>query len=262
MLINKIHLTKNNLPLVISLFKTIRGDGMESKQFIEVLKQDIQQKSILKHPFYQLWNQGKLSLQALQGYAAQYYAVVDHWPRLISAVHANCSDTGLRQALVKNLAEEELGTNAGEKSHSVMWQQFAERLGLSFKEIEETSLLPETRAAITLFNNNVRNRSFIEGVGALFAYEQQVPEVSLTKMQGLQEFYDVTSKEGLEYFEIHSSLDIKHAKLWESIIEKHAVDEKTQAKVRRTLHEALDAQLIFLDGVYREFVSTEQEICA
>ncbi|MBI3032018.1 CADD family putative folate metabolism protein [Candidatus Woesearchaeota archaeon] len=235
---------------------------MEPKQFIEVLKQDIQQKSILKHPFYQLWNQGKLSLEALQGYAAQYYAVVDNWPRLISAVHANCNDMHLRQALVRNLVEEELGTNAGEKSHSVLWQQFAQSLGLSPHEIEEASLLPETRAAITLFNNNVRNRSFIEGVGALFAYEQQVPQVSLTKMQGLQEFYNITSKDGLEYFYIHSFIDLKHAKLWESIIEKYAVDEKTQAKVRKTLHEALDAQLIFLDGVYREFVSTEKEICA
>lgn len=232
---------------------------MDNKQFIEVLKQDIQHKSILKHPFYQLWNQGKLSLDALKGYAAQYYAIVDLWPRLISSVHANCDNLVFRQLMVKNLAEEELGTNAGEKSHNLMWIQFGLGLGLTNEEIEDVSLLPETKAAITIFNNNVKNRSFIEGIGALYAYEQQVPEVSATKLHGLQQFYHLDSKDALEYFHVHSFIDVKHAKLWESIIEKQAVDETMQQKVQRALNEALDAQLIFLDGVYREFIQMNEE---
>ena len=41
----------------------------------------IAEKSLLKHPFYQDWQAGKLSREALQLYAAQYYRHVEAFPK-------------------------------------------------------------------------------------------------------------------------------------------------------------------------------------
>ena len=221
---------------------------MEVKEFIQVLKQDIEQKSILKHPFYQMWSEGLLTLDNLKGYAGQYYKIVDTWPQWISAVHSNCSDKKSRQILVKNLAEEELGVNAGDRQHSELWIDFGVGLGAEKDEIEFSQLLPETHAALTIFNNNIRNRSFIESVGALYAYEQQVPEVAKTKAHGLQTFYGITDASTLEFFNVHSTVDVRHAKIWEVFIEKFAIGTIIQEKVRNDKEHQFEDEALLKPG--------------
>ena len=45
----------------------------------------LRQKNMLRHPFYEAWSAGQLSLDSLQQYAAQYYHFVKEFPRMISA---------------------------------------------------------------------------------------------------------------------------------------------------------------------------------
>ena len=55
--------------------------------------------SLLKHPFYQEWTAGALSLERLRNYAAQYYRHVAAFPRYLSALHSRCDDLQTRQAV-------------------------------------------------------------------------------------------------------------------------------------------------------------------
>ena len=41
----------------------------------------IAERSLLKHPFYQAWTAGTLSIERLQNYAVQYYPHVAAFPR-------------------------------------------------------------------------------------------------------------------------------------------------------------------------------------
>lgn len=43
---------------------------------IKRLDQEIEKRSLLKHPFYQMWSEGKLSMESLQGYAKEYFHLV------------------------------------------------------------------------------------------------------------------------------------------------------------------------------------------
>ena len=52
----------------------------------------IAKHSMLSHPFYQLWNEGKLEKETLREYAKQYYAHVRAFPTYVSAVHSRCDD--------------------------------------------------------------------------------------------------------------------------------------------------------------------------
>jgi pyrroloquinoline-quinone synthase len=52
--------------------------------------------------------------------------------------------------------------------------------------------------------------SYAEGLGSLYAYERQVPEIADTKIKGLIEHYNVSSDAGLEYFVVHKDADVEH----------------------------------------------------
>ena len=85
----------------------------------------IAEHHLLKHPFYQAWSEGRLSLDALRQYAVQYYAQVEAFPRFVSSVHSRCPDIRARKVLLENLVDEELhGTD-----HPQLWLQFASGLG-------------------------------------------------------------------------------------------------------------------------------------
>lgn len=88
---------------------------------------------LLKHQFYQSWNEGNLSLEALQVYAKEYYHHVAAFPRCISGIHSLCPNLKMRQVLLGNLIEEE----QGDENHPELWQRFAEGLGISRSDLRE-----------------------------------------------------------------------------------------------------------------------------
>jgi len=54
---------------------------MANTELLDRLDAAIAEKNLLKHPFYQDWQAGKLSRQALQLYASQYYRHVEAFPK-------------------------------------------------------------------------------------------------------------------------------------------------------------------------------------
>jgi pyrroloquinoline-quinone synthase len=95
--------------------------------------------------------------------------------------------------------------------------------------------------------------SFLEGAAALLAYEAQIPEIAELKMKGLIKHYGITDKRSLEFFRVHSKVDIEHQKTWKRIIAKHAKTKKEKARVRSSLNKSLKAMSLMLDGIYREY---------
>src|SRR4051794_27916198 len=152
---------------------------------IDELRELIEERSLLKHPFYRAWQAGDLNLEQLQGYAAQYYEHVLAFPQYVSAAHAICPDQGERQELLENLIEEE----RGDENHPELWLRFAEGVGASRETVIDAQPLPQTRRLVELFRDATSRRSFAEACAALYVYESQVPEVAKTKIDGLKRFY-------------------------------------------------------------------------
>ena len=59
----------------------------------------VMEYSMLKHPFYVAWTEGRLSKDVLAEYAKQYYAHVRAFPTYVSGVHSHCDDVAIRQEL-------------------------------------------------------------------------------------------------------------------------------------------------------------------
>ncbi|HTK82966.1 MAG TPA: CADD family putative folate metabolism protein [Bacteroidota bacterium] len=219
-------------------------------KFIQDIESIIQKHRLLDHPFYQTWNMGTLSREALREYAKQYYHFVQAFPTLVSATHANTPQLSVRQELLENLIEEE----RGEGNHPGLWMNFVEALGVNHAEVSSSEMLPETKKAIDTLRSLTRDGSYLEGVTALYAYESQIPEVSRVKIEGLRQFYGVNDEKSLSFFTVHEEADVYHSAGERGILEKYAVTETDQAKCAEAARKSAQAMLTLLDGVYRVYV--------
>jgi pyrroloquinoline-quinone synthase len=226
-------------------------NALSAEELCERLDAIIEEKSVLKHPFYTTWQKGELTLDALRGYTCQYYQHVLAFPKYVSGTHANCDDLADRQELLENLKEEEEGPN----NHPELWLRFGGALGLSRDDMINARPLPETVALDETYRRITKDAPFVSGISALYAYESQVPAVAATKMDGLKQFYGISDPQQLKFFIVHKSLDVEHSKVTRNMVARNVGAESSQAQAIQAVEDGADALLGFLDGCYREFVA-------
>jgi len=206
------------------------------------IKAVLDEKSMLKHPFYTEWTTGELPIAKLQQYARQYYPFEAAFPRFLSSIHARTDSPEIRQLLLDNLWDEE----HGERNHPALWLEFAAALGVAADDVTNAELRPETRALVDHFNATSREAPLAEALGTLFAYEGQVPAIAWQKIKGLTEHYKFEPRQ-FEFFSVHLVADIAHAGAEMRSIEMAAEDEDG---VVRAVEKSCDLLLSFLDGCY------------
>jgi len=206
------------------------------------IKAVLDEKSMLKHPFYTEWTTGELPMAKLQEYARQYYHFEAAFPRYLSAIHSRTDSPEIRQLLLDNLWDEE----HGDRNHPVLWLEFAAALGVPAAEVKGAKLRPETEALVQHFNQTSREAPLAEALGTLFAYEGQVPTIAWQKIKGLTEHYSFEPKQ-FEFFSVHLVADIAHAGAEMDSITMACEDENS---VIRAVEASCDKLLSFLDGCY------------
>lgn len=225
---------------------------LTKENFIEEVNSTINKKSLLDHPFYKKWNEGKLTQEELKEYAKQYYHFVKHFPRFVSCVHSNCDDVKTRQILLENLADEE-GYKTGIADHPRLWMNFAESLGLTEAEVRDAKPIREVEDLVDGMYELTRSPEFSLGLAALYAYESQVPEISKTKIAGLKNFYGIDSEKALEFFAVHQEADIYHSRDEMEIMNNTNKSLEDQKRLINTVDESATLQWNFLDGVYNNY---------
>ena len=217
---------------------------MANTDLLDRLDAAIAAKNLLRHPFYQDWQAGKLTRQALQLYAAQYYRHVEAFPKHLRVLAAR-TEGPLRDTVMENLAEEE-DCNA---PHPKLWRDFAAAVGVGEDDITCCPALPGTQNVVATFREICGDRPVAEAVAALYAYEAQVPEISTTKIDGLRKFYGVEKPAALAYFAIHEEADKAHREAWRTWLSEHT-DANSNDEAVSTAKEALAALWGALDAVH------------
>ncbi len=219
---------------------------MTTEQFLQQLDAIIAERHMLQHPFYQMWNEGALSVDMLREYAKEYYHQVHHFPTYVSATHSKCTDMDIRQMLLENLVEEEQGAD----NHPELWLRFADALGVSRDEMKNRKYLSHTRASVHILKELAGRDNPAEGIAALYAYESQIPEISTTKIEGLKKFYNMDTEDALTFFQVHEHADEIHRTVTRDALARLCqTDEQKQAALD-SAREAADAFNLLLDGVY------------
>lgn len=193
--------------------------------FLKDLNSELDKFHLLKHSFYKDWSEGNLSLEDLREYSKQYFHHVDAFPRYLSRVHSLCADISSRQVILHNLVDEE----DGDENHPTLWIQFAEELGVSEEEVRNAKLFDKTKALVKGIME-LCSHSYEKGLGALYTYERQVPEVAKSKIDGLKKFYNYSSQKALKFFEVHIGADEWHSQEFADLISSLDKNGKELAK--------------------------------
>jgi pyrroloquinoline-quinone synthase len=216
------------------------------QNYLDQIENDIAAKHLLKHPFYLAWTRGTLSREALADYARQYYHHVAAFPTYLSAIHANCDDQSTRKEVLNNLIDEE----AGSPNHPELWLNFAEGLGVSARDAQDAEKWPETKNLIDTFRSVCRDGSTAEGLGALYAYESQIPAICESKIDGLKKHYGFADPKHYEYFSVHIEADREHSAAEQRLLGGHIASQNFDT-VRASVNRVLDALWEILSGVCR-----------
>lgn len=205
---------------------------------IKRIDQEIEKRSLLKHPFYQMWSKGELSMESLQGYAKEYFSLVKAVPLMVERLAVQNNN----ENIAENLREE--------REHIEPWIRFAGALGVKKEELEGYGASQKVHDSIERMLNLMG--VFENGVAAMYAYEAEIPKISRSKIDGLAKFYNITDDNATEYFRIHESVDVKHAAVWRNILAKLPADKHGDAF--NSAVSSLVAQNTILDAVYENYV--------
>ena len=124
---------------------------------------------------------------------------------------------------MKNLQDEEK-----DGDHPKLWKNFAIAMGSSDKKLICKRRKIYYRTDQNFFKNG--RSSYAEGLASLYTYERQIPEIAETKIRGLKNHYGVTSKEGLEFFEVHKAADVYHRQACEKLLDDLSKEEQEKAE--------------------------------
>jgi len=203
------------------------------------IDQLIEKQSLLKHQFYVMWNEGTLTLESLKGYSKEYFQLVKAVPVFVNMVMEHAYHS--KDTIAANQKEE--------SEHIAPWMKFAGSLGVSQRELEEYDGLEKTRQAVS--NLSKLMTTFEEGTSAMYALEQEIPKISLSKIDGLRKFYNVTTDDAIEYFRLHTEADIRHAALWRKILEKTLIENEEE--LFNIASKSVAAQNMLLDSCYEAY---------
>ena len=200
----------------------------------------IEKRSLLKHQFYLMWTEGKLTLDALNGYSKEYFQLVKVIPSFVGTI--------MEQS--PNAVKNEIASNQKEEAeHIKPWMKFAGAVGVSQEELERYQGLEKTRHAVS--NLSTLMNSFEGGTAAMYSLELEIPKISLSKIDGLRKFYNMTSEDAIEYFRLHTEADIRHAAVWRRILEK-TLSEKEE-ELFQIAGKSISAQNLLLDSCYEAY---------
>jgi pyrroloquinoline-quinone synthase len=207
------------------------------------IDQEVDKKSLLKHSFYKMWSNGELSIDHLQGYSLEYFQLVKAVPELVNNILLKMGESKLSSIVEESKKEEE--------SHVEPWIRFASSLGVKKNDLLNHVCDENTKKAVSSLLDLTRN-SLDEAICAMYAYEMDLPNISKSKIEGLNKFYNLSSSDSRNYFEIHQEADIRHAAIWRNMIRK-IPDNKYESCIDSAV-KSLNAQNLLLDAVYEKYV--------
>ena len=206
---------------------------------IQKIDQIIEERSLLKHPFYEMWSDGKLTQESLAGYSKEYFQLVKAVPEFMTPIIEKAPNSVITE-LTENQQEE--------SDHIKPWISFAGELGISNDELISYSGLDKTKQAVSDLSELMT--TFDGGACAMYAFEKEIPKISQTKLDGLSEFYQITNDNATEYFKLHTEADIRHTASWRNILEKSNADTSNLIEIAE---KSVSAQNLLLDSCYEEY---------
>jgi len=208
----------------------------------------IERHYLLRHPFYEDWNNGKLTRTDISEYAAEYYHQVAAFPACLREFAATLSPGELKDAVFRNPYDEIGIEGSDNRAHKLLWLDFAIAAGAAPVDVFERTPIPEIQELIGTFQHFARSGEPTQALAAFYVYESQVPGIARAKARSLQSKYgfDVGP---CKYFTLHMDADAVHWRVWRDQLRKLLTEDPTAAWGSLIAAEAALALWRALDGI-------------
>jgi pyrroloquinoline-quinone synthase len=232
--------------------------ALSSEKFLEEMKALVVSKHSKDHPLFDRIERGDLSKAQLIGFVKQFYLLFPKpFPKPIAAMFARSpEDSELEKMWMENLDEEMAGGQSGTAGHKDLYLNFAAALGISREEMNAVLPLPETRALLAWRELMVSQRTWME----LYASQGMALEGTASGrmnkvVNGLVEHYGFQrDTDDILYWTLHMAVDEEHMRVGPYVVEKYAISDLEQQRVRETLNGTLDIFWLVFDGITRAFI--------
>lgn len=176
---------------------------MNPSQIQALLTDAINGRRLLDHPFYQRWEEGKLTAHELTRYAEEYRHIEAELPLALTSIVTNIDDERASRLVQDNLDDE----LSNPRAHTELFESFADAVGASPKSAPSSAT-----AELVNTYRELAEAGPASGLAGIGAYEIQAAGIAATKGESLREHYLLTEDQTC-FWDLHARLEDDHA-MW------------------------------------------------
>ncbi len=208
-------------------------EALSPESFVGLLRERCCQpgRGMVDHPFLLGVEEGTVTLPQLQLFTEQFYLHIRNMLPWIGQIFVTCPFEDVRTTLVKNLAEECLGTFTGTKAHPELLLDFGKAIGLDVERARSAEQLPVGRRVTEYFEFMSNCRPWFVPLSAIgIGLESFVPEVFSRLVAAFRRNYNLTDEQ-LVFWSMHILADQEHGDEGIELVSDYAVTPEARRRV-------------------------------
>ena len=218
------------------------------KTLRERLEAAVLERHCANHPMTLKWADGKLSQNAMAGWAIEHYHWVSKMPKTMLYTCAQ-APVGVAKILLENFNEE----NDPDRPHLDIVLRFAAANGADIDAIKRDRGLPTTESWVGWLTRVAKEEPFIASVAALnIGTESQSPLLYGRVLPALRNSYHFKEDE-IEHFWLHVDADTEHGGRAFDILEKYATTPELQEMAVHYARESAKMRWFYFDGIFLHY---------
>ena len=207
---------------------------MTSQEFVNQLKKDIQAfpKIRIKHPFLKAVCAGTASMEQIRAWAIQDYQFRAAVPRIAMLRYLACTDPEIARKLWGVVEEETRGLDTGSAGHKELFIRFADSIGLTRDQLENTELRPATAAHLYYVELIIHTLPWFVVMAIQIGAEGTFGPAAAALGHGFIKQYNM-KPDDVRFFTVHSEADEDHGNLAEEIAVRYITSPHLQELTRK-----------------------------
>ncbi len=186
--------------------------AMTPDEFVGLMRRELARpgNGMHDHPFLLDLESGRATLEQIAAWTEQFYLHISRMLPWIGAIYVRCPHEAVRTTLVKNLAEECMGTFTNTKAHPELLLEFARAIGADADAIRGAEQVPAGRRLTEYFEFMGLCREWFVPLSAIaIGLESFVPATFARMVNALKANYGL-SDEQVVFFTMHITADEEH----------------------------------------------------
>lgn len=197
-------------------------------------------EELLHHPFWISLEKGTLSKAQLGLFAMQDYWLASQAERIDTLIISSMKDYNLRGLLLERLAA---------RRRSTVLLDFAEGVGVSKKDLENTEPLAGCMALTTYFYWMIDNTSDLEKIACIDASKEIFSFLCVRVTPALKKYYNLNEKQAA-FFAVHENV-LERIKPVDEYIEAQVDSNKEKKKIDLAVRLSYEYEKMFYDTILK-----------